>query len=69
MLWCICRAETDTPSVAVHFGLILEVYLQACEDHLRSLIKQNEALQKLRSVNELVKSEKYAAGEKVGRYK
>ncbi|XP_064610271.1 phosphatidylinositol 4,5-bisphosphate 3-kinase catalytic subunit delta isoform-like [Liolophura sinensis] len=68
-LFWLLKAETETPSVAVQFGLILEVYCQACEDHMRSLIKQNEALQKLKSVNELVQSEKYGAGEKRQREK
>ncbi|XP_065176663.1 phosphatidylinositol 4,5-bisphosphate 3-kinase catalytic subunit alpha isoform-like [Sycon ciliatum] len=50
------RAEMHQAPVAVRFGLLLEAYCRGSMGHMQSLLCQQEALSKLRSVTELLQS-------------
>uniref|UniRef100_A0A4W6C881 phosphatidylinositol-4,5-bisphosphate 3-kinase n=1 Tax=Lates calcarifer TaxID=8187 RepID=A0A4W6C881_LATCA len=49
------RSEIHMPAVSVQFALILEAYCRGSIPHIEVLKKQVEALNKLKSVNELIK--------------
>ncbi|KAM9317268.1 phosphatidylinositol 4,5-bisphosphate 3-kinase catalytic subunit beta isoform [Gastrophryne carolinensis] len=49
------RAEIHIPSVSVQFGLLLEAYCRGSVAHMKVLHKQVEALNKLRTLNSLIK--------------
>uniref|UniRef100_A0A3Q3RAC7 phosphatidylinositol-4,5-bisphosphate 3-kinase n=1 Tax=Monopterus albus TaxID=43700 RepID=A0A3Q3RAC7_MONAL len=49
------RSEIHMPAVSVQFALILEAYCRCNIPHIEVLKKQVEALNKLKSVNELIK--------------
>ncbi|ESO88783.1 hypothetical protein LOTGIDRAFT_179045 [Lottia gigantea] len=53
------KSEMHDPRVMVRFRLIIEVYLRSSKDHLLVLLKQSEALGKLKGVNEIVKSSSF----------
>ncbi|XP_032818129.1 phosphatidylinositol 4,5-bisphosphate 3-kinase catalytic subunit delta isoform [Petromyzon marinus] len=50
------RSEMHVPAVSLQFGLMLEAYCRGSIAHVRSLMKQCEALTKMRAINDLVKS-------------
>ncbi|XP_066547128.1 phosphatidylinositol 4,5-bisphosphate 3-kinase catalytic subunit delta isoform [Amia ocellicauda] len=50
------RSEMHVPSVALRFGLILEAYCRGTTNHMKILMRQNEALNKMKSLNDFVKS-------------
>uniref|UniRef100_A0A8C9WF21 phosphatidylinositol-4,5-bisphosphate 3-kinase n=1 Tax=Scleropages formosus TaxID=113540 RepID=A0A8C9WF21_SCLFO len=50
------RSEMHVPSVNLRFGLILEAYCRGSIYHMKTLMKQNEALNKMKSLNDFVKS-------------
>ncbi|KAF4078056.1 hypothetical protein AMELA_G00195000 [Ameiurus melas] len=50
------RSELHVPSVSLKFGLILEAYCRGSIYHMKSLMKQNEALSKMKALNDFVKS-------------
>ncbi|XP_023685988.1 phosphatidylinositol 4,5-bisphosphate 3-kinase catalytic subunit delta isoform [Paramormyrops kingsleyae] len=50
------RSEMHVPSVGLCFGLILEAYCRGSIYHMKALMKQNEALNKMKSLNDFVKS-------------
>ncbi|XP_023229587.1 phosphatidylinositol 4,5-bisphosphate 3-kinase catalytic subunit delta isoform-like isoform X2 [Centruroides sculpturatus] len=56
-LFWLLRSEMHVPSVCVRFGLILEAYCHGAVDHMKSLTRQMEALNKLKSVNEMMRIE------------
>ncbi|KAF6110699.1 phosphatidylinositol-4,5-bisphosphate 3-kinase catalytic subunit delta [Phyllostomus discolor] len=49
------RSEMHVPSVALRFGLIMEAYCRGSIHHMRVLMKQGEALSKLKALNDFVK--------------
>lgn len=49
------RSEMHVPSVALRFGLILEAYCRGSTHHMKVLMKQGEALSKLKTLNDIVK--------------
>uniref|UniRef100_A0A671L7Q3 Phosphatidylinositol 4,5-bisphosphate 3-kinase catalytic subunit delta isoform n=1 Tax=Sinocyclocheilus anshuiensis TaxID=1608454 RepID=A0A671L7Q3_9TELE len=50
------RSEMHVPSVSLRFGLILEAYCRGSIFLIKSLMKQNEALNKMKALNDFVKS-------------
>uniref|UniRef100_A0AAR2LUK1 phosphatidylinositol-4,5-bisphosphate 3-kinase n=1 Tax=Pygocentrus nattereri TaxID=42514 RepID=A0AAR2LUK1_PYGNA len=50
------RSEMHVSSVSLRFGLILEAYCRGSIYHIKSLMKQNEALNKMKALNDFVKS-------------
>uniref|UniRef100_A0A8B9K9K4 Phosphatidylinositol 3-kinase catalytic subunit type 3 n=1 Tax=Astyanax mexicanus TaxID=7994 RepID=A0A8B9K9K4_ASTMX len=50
------RSEMHISSVSLRFGLILEAYCRGSIYHIKSLMKQNEALNKMKALNDFVKS-------------
>ncbi|XP_033095415.1 phosphatidylinositol 4,5-bisphosphate 3-kinase catalytic subunit beta isoform-like [Anneissia japonica] len=54
------RAEMHHLNVSTRFGLMLEAYCWGSVAHMDSLHRQVESLNKLKSVNELVKSRQFA---------
>ncbi|XP_063064934.1 phosphatidylinositol 4,5-bisphosphate 3-kinase catalytic subunit delta isoform isoform X2 [Engraulis encrasicolus] len=50
------RSEMHVSSVSLRFGLILEAYCRGSIYHIKSLVKQNEALNKMKTLNDFVKS-------------
>ncbi|XP_056589276.1 phosphatidylinositol 4,5-bisphosphate 3-kinase catalytic subunit delta isoform [Triplophysa dalaica] len=50
------RSEMHVPSASLRFGLILEAYCRGSIYHIKSLLKQNEALNKMKALNDFVKS-------------
>ncbi|KAJ3586160.1 hypothetical protein NHX12_012561 [Muraenolepis orangiensis] len=50
------RSEMHVSSVCLRFGLILEAYCRGNIHHVRSLTKQNEALAKLKTLSDIVKT-------------
>uniref|UniRef100_T1ISF0 phosphatidylinositol 3-kinase n=1 Tax=Strigamia maritima TaxID=126957 RepID=T1ISF0_STRMM len=52
------RSEMHVPSVSVRFGLILEAYCRGSIEHMKSLQRQMEAINKLKSINESIKHKK-----------
>ena len=49
------RSEMHVPSVTIQFGLILEAYCRANEQHLRVLTRQVESLARLKKVSDDIK--------------
>ncbi|XP_058017119.1 phosphatidylinositol 4,5-bisphosphate 3-kinase catalytic subunit delta isoform isoform X2 [Ahaetulla prasina] len=49
------RSEMHIPSLALRFGLILEAYCRSNAHHIKALMKQSEALNKLKALNDLIK--------------
>ncbi|XP_059547312.1 phosphatidylinositol 4,5-bisphosphate 3-kinase catalytic subunit delta isoform isoform X2 [Myotis daubentonii] len=49
------RSEMHVPSVALRFGLIMEAYCRGSTHHMKVLMKQGEALSKLKALNDFVK--------------
>ncbi|XP_044207777.1 phosphatidylinositol 4,5-bisphosphate 3-kinase catalytic subunit delta isoform isoform X1 [Thunnus albacares] len=50
------RSEMHVASVSLRFGLILEAYCRGNIHHIRLLLKQHDALTKMKSLSDLVKS-------------
>lgn len=50
------RSEMHVPAVALRFGLILEAYCRGSNYHMKVLMKQGEALSKLKGLNDFVRS-------------
>ncbi|XP_030624864.1 phosphatidylinositol 4,5-bisphosphate 3-kinase catalytic subunit delta isoform isoform X1 [Chanos chanos] len=50
------RSEMHVSSVSLRFGLIMEAYCRGSIYHMKSLMKQNEALNKMKALNDFVKS-------------
>uniref|UniRef100_A0A672R7G0 phosphatidylinositol-4,5-bisphosphate 3-kinase n=1 Tax=Sinocyclocheilus grahami TaxID=75366 RepID=A0A672R7G0_SINGR len=50
------RSEMHVSSVSLRFGLILEAFCRGSIFHLKNLMKQNEALNKMKALNDFVKS-------------
>ncbi|XP_054857930.1 phosphatidylinositol 4,5-bisphosphate 3-kinase catalytic subunit delta isoform [Eublepharis macularius] len=50
------RSEMHVPSVALRFGLILEAYCRGSTHHMKALMKQGEALHKMRALNDIIKT-------------
>ncbi|XP_062889212.1 phosphatidylinositol 4,5-bisphosphate 3-kinase catalytic subunit delta isoform [Mobula hypostoma] len=50
------RSEVHLPAVSLRFGLILEAYCRGTNHHMKSLLKQCEALKKMKALNDFVKS-------------
>ncbi|XP_069803202.1 phosphatidylinositol 4,5-bisphosphate 3-kinase catalytic subunit delta isoform [Dendropsophus ebraccatus] len=50
------RSEMHVPAVALRFGLILEAYCRGSTYHMKVLMKQGEALSKLKGLNDFVRS-------------
>uniref|UniRef100_A0A663LSD0 Phosphatidylinositol 4,5-bisphosphate 3-kinase catalytic subunit delta isoform n=1 Tax=Athene cunicularia TaxID=194338 RepID=A0A663LSD0_ATHCN len=50
------RSEMHVPAVALRFGLILEAYCRGSTHHMKVLMKQGEALNKMKALNDFVKS-------------
>ncbi|XP_063797934.1 phosphatidylinositol 4,5-bisphosphate 3-kinase catalytic subunit delta isoform [Pseudophryne corroboree] len=50
------RSEMHVPAVALRFGLILEAYCRGSTYHMRVLMKQGDALSKLKGLNDFVRS-------------
>ncbi|KAJ8360786.1 hypothetical protein SKAU_G00173110 [Synaphobranchus kaupii] len=50
------RSEMHVSSVSLRFGLILEAYCRGSTNHIKILIKQREALIKMKCLNDFVKS-------------
>ncbi|GCB73653.1 hypothetical protein scyTo_0002733, partial [Scyliorhinus torazame] len=50
------RSEMHFPAVSLRFGLILEAYCRGTNYHMKSLLKQCEALKKMKGLNDFVKS-------------
>lgn len=50
------RSEVHLPAVSLRFGLILEAYCRGTNYHMKSLLKQCEALKKMKALNDFVKS-------------
>ncbi|XP_068772181.1 phosphatidylinositol 4,5-bisphosphate 3-kinase catalytic subunit delta isoform isoform X3 [Struthio camelus] len=49
------RSEMHVPAVALRFGLILEAYCRGSTHHMKVLMKQGEALNKMKALNDFVK--------------
>ncbi|XP_044523653.1 phosphatidylinositol 4,5-bisphosphate 3-kinase catalytic subunit delta isoform [Gracilinanus agilis] len=49
------RSEMHVPSVALRFGLIMEAYCRGSNHHMKVLMKQGEALNKMKALNDFVK--------------
>lgn len=50
------RAEMHQPAVCTRFGLMLEAYCRGSMAHIKTLSKQVESLNKMKNLNELIKS-------------
>uniref|UniRef100_A0A672U2R3 phosphatidylinositol-4,5-bisphosphate 3-kinase n=1 Tax=Strigops habroptila TaxID=2489341 RepID=A0A672U2R3_STRHB len=55
MLFWHLRSEVHIPAVSVQFGLILEAYCRGSVAHMKVLAKQVEALNKMKTLNSLIK--------------
>uniref|UniRef100_A0A8C3T393 phosphatidylinositol-4,5-bisphosphate 3-kinase n=1 Tax=Chelydra serpentina TaxID=8475 RepID=A0A8C3T393_CHESE len=55
MLFWHLRSEVHIPAVSVQFGVILEAYCRGSIAHMKVLSKQVEALNKLKTLNSLIK--------------
>uniref|UniRef100_A0A8B9MFF8 Phosphatidylinositol 4,5-bisphosphate 3-kinase catalytic subunit beta isoform n=1 Tax=Accipiter nisus TaxID=211598 RepID=A0A8B9MFF8_9AVES len=55
MLFWHLRSEVHIPAVSVQFGLILEAYCRGSVAHMKVLAKQVEALNKMKTLNNLIK--------------
>eukprot|EP00794_Sanderia_malayensis_P015189 gene15189-16756_t len=60
------RSEMHNSQVAVRFGLMLEAYFRGSSAHIESLTKQHEAINKLKTVTELLKNSSARMEEKLG---
>ncbi|XP_039583710.1 phosphatidylinositol 4,5-bisphosphate 3-kinase catalytic subunit delta isoform isoform X3 [Passer montanus] len=49
------RSEMHVPAVSLRFGLILEAYCRGSTHHMKVLMKQGEALNKMKALNDFVK--------------
>ncbi|KAM9039357.1 phosphatidylinositol 4,5-bisphosphate 3-kinase catalytic subunit delta isoform [Sarcophilus harrisii] len=49
------RSEMHVPSVALRFGLIMEAYCRGSNHHMKALMKQGEALNKMKALNDFVR--------------
>ncbi|XP_006873151.1 PREDICTED: phosphatidylinositol 4,5-bisphosphate 3-kinase catalytic subunit delta isoform isoform X1 [Chrysochloris asiatica] len=49
------RSEMHVPAVALRFGLIMEAYCRGSTHHMKVLMKQGEALSKLKALNDFIK--------------
>ncbi|XP_029435124.1 phosphatidylinositol 4,5-bisphosphate 3-kinase catalytic subunit delta isoform isoform X2 [Rhinatrema bivittatum] len=49
------RSEMHVPAVALRFGLIIEAYCRGNHHHMKALLKQVEALTKMKTLNDIVK--------------
>ncbi|RWS31204.1 phosphatidylinositol 4:5-bisphosphate 3-kinase catalytic subunit beta isoform-like isoform X1 [Leptotrombidium deliense] len=56
-LFWLLRSEMHEVSVNVLFGLILEAYCRGATTHITALMKQTEALSKLKQMNEYMRQE------------
>ncbi|XP_046311962.1 phosphatidylinositol 4,5-bisphosphate 3-kinase catalytic subunit delta isoform-like isoform X3 [Marmota monax] len=54
LFWHLC-SEMHVPSVALRFGLIMEAYFRGSTHHMKVLMKQAEALSKLKTLSNFVK--------------
>ncbi|KAJ0180330.1 hypothetical protein K1T71_003734 [Dendrolimus kikuchii] len=52
------RSEIQTPSVSIRFGLMLEAYCRGCQEHIKILQHQVTCLEKLKSINSIVRQKK-----------
>uniref|UniRef100_A0ACB8EEY3 Phosphatidylinositol 4,5-bisphosphate 3-kinase catalytic subunit delta isoform n=1 Tax=Sphaerodactylus townsendi TaxID=933632 RepID=A0ACB8EEY3_9SAUR len=50
------RSEMHVPSVTLRFGLILEAYCRGSTHHMKALMKQGEALHKMKALNDIIKT-------------
>uniref|UniRef100_A0A7N4NJD1 phosphatidylinositol-4,5-bisphosphate 3-kinase n=1 Tax=Sarcophilus harrisii TaxID=9305 RepID=A0A7N4NJD1_SARHA len=48
-------SEMHVPSVALRFGLIMEAYCRGSNHHMKALMKQGEALNKMKALNDFVR--------------
>ncbi|KAH0502175.1 Phosphatidylinositol 4,5-bisphosphate 3-kinase catalytic subunit delta isoform [Microtus ochrogaster] len=55
LFWHLRYSEMHVPSVALRFGLIMEAYCRGSTHHMKVLMKQGEALSKLKALNDFVK--------------
>uniref|UniRef100_A0A8D0PMC3 Phosphatidylinositol 4,5-bisphosphate 3-kinase catalytic subunit delta isoform n=1 Tax=Sus scrofa TaxID=9823 RepID=A0A8D0PMC3_PIG len=55
LFWHLRYSEMHVPSVALRFGLIMEAYCRGSTHHMKVLMKQGEALSKLKALNDVVK--------------
>uniref|UniRef100_A0A8C8VG57 Phosphatidylinositol 4,5-bisphosphate 3-kinase catalytic subunit beta isoform n=1 Tax=Pelusios castaneus TaxID=367368 RepID=A0A8C8VG57_9SAUR len=55
MLFWHLRSEMHIPAVSIQFGVILEAYCRGSVAHMKVLSKQVEALNKLKTLNNLIK--------------
>ncbi|XP_061492720.1 phosphatidylinositol 4,5-bisphosphate 3-kinase catalytic subunit beta isoform isoform X2 [Rhineura floridana] len=55
MLFWHLRSEVHIPAISVQFGVILEAYCRGSIAHMKVLSKQVEALNKMRTLNSLIK--------------
>ncbi|EDO42011.1 predicted protein [Nematostella vectensis] len=53
-LFWLLRAEMHNPEVSVRFGLMLEAYCRGSPAHMKSLQKQLEALNKMKTISSLL---------------
>ncbi|KAG1679555.1 Phosphatidylinositol 4,5-bisphosphate 3-kinase catalytic subunit delta isoform [Nymphon striatum] len=51
------RSELHVPSVSVRFRLVLECYCRGATDHMKQLLRQMEALNKLKIASDVVKQD------------
>uniref|UniRef100_A0A8D0HNY0 phosphatidylinositol-4,5-bisphosphate 3-kinase n=1 Tax=Sphenodon punctatus TaxID=8508 RepID=A0A8D0HNY0_SPHPU len=49
-------SEMHVPAVALRFGLILEAYCRGSNHHMKVLMKQGEALNKMKALNDIIKA-------------
>lgn len=50
------RSEMHVPSISLRFGLILEAYCRGSSHHMKALMKQSEALNKMKALNDIIKT-------------
>uniref|UniRef100_A0A8C9Q1B3 phosphatidylinositol-4,5-bisphosphate 3-kinase n=1 Tax=Spermophilus dauricus TaxID=99837 RepID=A0A8C9Q1B3_SPEDA len=55
LFWHLRYSEMHVPSVALRFGLIMEAYFRGSTHHMKVLMKQVEALSKLKALSDFVK--------------
>lgn len=58
LLIIVYRSEMHVASVSVRFGLILEAYCRGSQEHMKSLMKQMDFLDKLKINSELIRQRK-----------
>lgn len=49
------KAEMNNPSISLRFGILLEAYCRGIGGHLKGLIRQVEALEKLTKLTDALK--------------